>query len=164
HPTIERSPSADRARCPAPVRASLRDLPARVETSIARPSVPRGADRSARSRASVLRGGPGAACASRARVPRMTRSPFRRTGTRRPARLHPATKVALRREHGLDRLHEPTLRDRPDDLLPHRTTLEDDEVRDAAHTVADGGAGVVVDVHLDDLQLPRVLARELLDD
>src|SRR5262249_54055470 len=49
------------------------------------------------------------------------------------------------------------------DLLPHRATLEDDEVRDAAHAVANGGAGVVVDVHLDDLQLPRVLARELLD-
>src|SRR5262245_36928757 len=82
----------------------------------------------------------------------------------RPGSTPRAKGGRLRREHGLDRLHEPTLRDRPDDLLPHRTTLEDDEVRDAADAVADGGTGVVVDVHLDDLQLPRVLARELLDD
>src|SRR6185503_19313739 len=56
------------------------------------------------------------------------------------------------------------LRNRADDLLLHLTAGEEDQVRDAADAVPRRSARVLVDVHLHDLQLARVLLRELLDD
>jgi hypothetical protein len=44
------------------------------------------------------------------------------------------------------------------------TALEEDQVRDAPDAVALGGARVVVDVHLHDLELAGVLLRQLVDD
>src|SRR5262245_37689458 len=64
------------------------------------------------------------------------------------------------RRYGAD---EVRLRDGADDLLLHLAALEEDQVRDAADAIARRGLRVLVDVHLEDLQLPVVFPRQLLD-
>src|SRR4029077_8293072 len=63
-----------------------------------------------------------------------------------------------------DRAHELRLGHGAEELLLHLTALDQEEVRDGAHAVLLRSARVVVDVHLDDLELPRVLARQVLHD
>src|SRR5690242_15432167 len=78
-----------------------------------------------------------------------------RRGKKRRPRTGP-----LRGDNGADRPDELRLRNGTNDLLLHPTLLEQDEVRDAADAVAGRRAGILVGVHLDDLQ-PAAYSRAI---
>src|SRR5215510_12837608 len=54
------------------------------------------------------------------------------------------------------------LRDGADDLVLHLAVLEEEQIRNRAHSEAGRCERIVVDVHFDDLELARELARELV--
>src|SRR5262249_38276861 len=100
------------------------------------------------------------------RLPHRLRRPrhgVRGTNATRSRSVSPRDVVSGRlANYGADGADELRLGDGAEELLLHLTALDQEEVGDGTHAVLLRGAGIVVDVHLDDLQLPGVLARQVL--
>src|SRR5260370_2423383 len=67
------------------------------------------------------------------------------------------------RENFDDGLVDGVLWDEANDLLGYLAAFEEQEGGDAANAVAHGGRGVRVDVHLHDLELALIVARDFID-